>query len=263
MIRIFAIHDFDEVRKSTEKCFEITSFSGSAMVELNEKGYGIYWVLNDFVGSRKKENLTHINYWFCDIDTDDKVETFAKLGSLLPLFPSFIIETSHGFHCYWKAIDATTENFEPIQKRIIEITAADEKCKDVLRLLRMPYMLHQKNPNSPFMCIPKYESEREFTEKQMMDMFGVVKEIPKANPTPFTAANNNNRFTNPENWERLFKVSEIKAGNRNNKLYSIYKWMQNEGLPQSDIESVIEGINNSLPARLSDWEISQILRRTA
>ena len=141
MARLFAIHDYDNKLKR-KGAFEIKP---EEVQELNKQGYGIYMCVNEFNGARKIENLQKINFWIADLDSGTKLDMINRIEELV-LQPSIIVETKKGYHCYWKAENATFENYTEIEKGLIKKLNADKACKDVTRLLRFPTSYHMKNP---------------------------------------------------------------------------------------------------------------------
>ena len=250
--RFYALHDYDSKLKK-KGAFEINPIEQQ---KYNKLGYGVYWTLNEFNGERKIANCNKINYWICDIDEDSKENQMEKIKSLL-LHPTLIIETKRGYQCYWKAKDATIENYKKIEKRIIAELNGDKNCTDVSRLMRVPYNLHQKNPKEPFMVNVVYEDNKEYTEKKMLYCF---KALPEENKQVKKYEISNVQYTNPDNWERLFKISNIVTGCRNSYLYWIKQRLIENNCTQADIEYIIEGINRKILDPLDDSEIRQLVR---
>lgn len=262
---IFALHDSDD-RLKAKGAIDITKYVHDlSRVEDdagrgNKKGYGIFWVINDFKGARKKENLTKINFWYCDIDEGSKEEQIKRINNLL-IQPSFLVETKNGFHCYWGVKgDASLENFEKIEGKLIELLNGDRHCKDPLRLLRCPGYYHMKNPKEPFLCdiVPGLGSERAYTEAQMLDWLCYKKETPKTKHPQWDGSNSD--FLDENNWERIFKISEIYKGNRNGTLARYTFWLKDIGLSSFEIDYIIRGINSKLIEPLPAREIDQLLR---
>jgi hypothetical protein len=262
---IFALHDSDD-RLKAKGAIDITKYihdltqKEDVATRGNKKGYGIFWVVNDFEGARKKENLTKINFWYCDIDEGSKAEQLERLKKLL-IQPSFIIETKNGFHCYWGVKgEATLENFEKIEERLIELLHGDRHCKDPLRLLRCPSYYHMKNPKEPFMCniVDGFGSDRNYTEAQMLDWLCYKKETPKE--TKKRPQLSDSEFLDENNWERIFKISEIYKGNRNGMLTRYTFWLKDVGLSSFEIDYIIRGLNDKLIEPLPEREINQLLR---
>jgi hypothetical protein len=85
-----------------------------------------------------------------------------------------LIETKRGFHCYWKAINATLERYESIQERIIAYFGADKGVKDPARILRAPGFYHWKDPNDPFLIKEVLRTGHEYNERLMEFFFKVT-----------------------------------------------------------------------------------------
>jgi hypothetical protein len=71
--------------------------------ELNEKGHGIFVTINKTdLNGRKKENIIGIRGWVGDLD-DKLKEDGAVPESIpsLPLEPTMVVATGHGFHAYY------------------------------------------------------------------------------------------------------------------------------------------------------------------
>lgn len=162
MARVFALHD-----KEPGPPVEIDG--DDTAKALNAKGWGIFWVPNEYEGARKRENCTAIRWWFCDIDDGTKEEQLERI-SCCPLKPSTIVETANGYHCYWGAKDATLTNWDRIVKRgIIPALEADPKASDPLRLLRLPDYYHNKG--EPFWVRKVWARTKLYTEAEMMAAF--------------------------------------------------------------------------------------------
>jgi hypothetical protein len=134
----------------------------------NDDGYGVFHVVNEYEGRRVVENLKRINYWFADLDTGTKEEQLARIATHLK--PSRVVETRKGFHCYWRAIDATLGTWNRIVKHgIAPALEADPRATDPLRLLRAPGYYHHKQ--EPFLVRVVAECDVAYRESQMLEAF--------------------------------------------------------------------------------------------
>lgn len=151
---------------------------------LNKAGYDIFWVVNEFEGPRRlAKNLTKINYWFIEVDDVDK-ETQLRTLKNSPLRPSLIVESKRGFHAYWRAKEATLENWRPVMSRLVNFFSSDPKATDPLRLLRAPGFYHLKDPEDPFFVGVVWESEVEYAESRLLLVFQPSsKHEPAVSPT--------------------------------------------------------------------------------
>lgn len=138
--------------------------------EHNQRKLGVFHVVNAFTGPRRVENLQAIHYWYADMDSGTKAEQLERIA-LCSLKPTVVVETANGFHCYWKAKDATLSTWDRIVKRgIVPALEADPRASDPLRLLRKPGFLHWKGEPFEVRTI-ECKLSRVYTEVQMMDAF--------------------------------------------------------------------------------------------
>lgn len=108
--------------------------------------YGIYFSVNPMQkGKRDAASVTKIQTWICDIDTGTKEEQ-QKLIENAPLVPSFVVESVHGFHIYYLAVEGLTkEQYERGNLWLMQYYHWDVKvCKDIARVLRIPGYYHCK-----------------------------------------------------------------------------------------------------------------------
>lgn len=144
----------------------------------NDRNYGIFWSVNSFKdGVRRKENLSRINAWAIDMDSDSKDQQLERLNKS-PLNPSMLIETKRGHQAYWIAKDASVENLNAIvEGRLIPFFKADAKAKDSCRILRVPGYYHCKNPTEKFMVKGHYARfYAEYSEREMLTLFKEFKD---------------------------------------------------------------------------------------
>lgn len=136
---------------------------------LNAAGMGIFHTVNHYKGKRRVCNVTKIRYWFIDMDEGTKQEQLSLVTSA-PLVPSILVESANGYHCYWKALNGTLENFHIIERGLVEWFGADPKATDPLRLLRAPGYYHHKG--EPFLVRERWRRDwAAYTEEQMMEAF--------------------------------------------------------------------------------------------
>lgn len=112
--------------------------------ELNEQGAGVYFTPNPCKGGRKEENVTSIEWIYCDIDDKTKDEQ-AELIQKSPIYPDIINESSRGYHLLWKCHFSNKEKFELAIKGIIQYFGADPAISSTNEVLRFPGFFHMKN----------------------------------------------------------------------------------------------------------------------
>ena len=164
-------------------------------MQLNDKKNGAFITVNGFDDMRrKKENLVKINAWAIDMDEGTK-ESQKETIKKSPITPSLIVETKNGFHCYWKARNATVVNFNRIMENLVEQLNADKRAKDLCRFLRIPSCWHWKDPNNPYLVKEVHRTNKEFDEEQMIRSFcREEKPVKKATQRTYTRIKGNADF---------------------------------------------------------------------
>ena len=170
----------------------------------NEKQWGVYWTAQSFEGERKIKNLKRVLCWAIDIDKGTKSEQWARLDRF-PL-PSLVIETKRGYQVYWYAKDATAENYQSIVcDRLVYHFDADPNAKDLARILRAPWYMHWKDPNSPFLCEVVHYTGTHYTEDQMLRYFP----LPEEKQIESVSKQEVRRVFSPNGddlWERIYNL---------------------------------------------------------
>lgn len=146
--------------------------------EINKKGYGIFFTPNPCDGRLLTKNVISINWWFVDVDEGEKSEILNKIKKS-PLYPTIIIETKRGYHAYWKAKNATKENFRRIEQGLIDYFGGDNAVKNPNRLMRCPNFYHMKDPNNPFFIKIIEQNNNSYQEALMELTFVPIKVVKK------------------------------------------------------------------------------------
>ncbi len=164
----FHIQTFDD-KKSKRSCLTTCgtpkSYTMEKLLELNQKGAGIFFSPNRFPKVRKQSECTGVNAWFFEIDGIDKEEQIKRIFEG-PLMPSFFLDSRNSKHCYFLAKDGSIDNFRRIQEGLIHYYGADNACKDLSRVLRIPGYMHNKE--DPYPVEIEWETGEMFTEAQML-----------------------------------------------------------------------------------------------
>ena len=173
----FVLQTFDdrefvaEKDKSLITCGPSSEYSWERLQDLNSRGAGIFFTVNQFPGGkRRKELCAGITAWYAECDTlsiEEQLDLYAKS----PLMPTFMTLSKKSVHAYWLAKDATEQNFLRIQMGLQQHYKGDPAMKDIARVLRVPGFFHNKTAE-PFMVeIIHAEPSLVYTEKQMMDSY--------------------------------------------------------------------------------------------
>lgn len=252
---LYALHDSNAELKDKFGAFVI---SKEKAVEYNTQGYGIFFTPNVFNGARKTENLVEIKYWFADMDKNTKPEQMVKINKLL-LKPSIIVESKRGYHLYWACTDATVGSFTLIMEGISKKLEADEVVKGCNRMMRMTGYYHMKDMQNPYMVNIIEKNDEKYTEKEMLYAFSFKKPVKKFTHS-FNVVDNKDEMLDPDNWNKIFWLDQIKNGCRNAEFTRITFWLKDQGFDSSTIRSTIHEMNRRIYEPLEEKEIEYILR---
>lgn len=125
------------------------------LVAANQDGCGVFITINRVVGPRRiAEKVDLVRYHFVEIDGTNKLADILAL----PFKPAWINESSPGkYHVYFKiAPDVASDlaTFSRRQTQLAVMYKAGLESKDLVRVMRLPGFLHQKNPANPWRVIP-------------------------------------------------------------------------------------------------------------
>ena len=127
-----------------------------ALAIRNRNGAAVWVMINQGDGKGRTEaNVTRARSVFCDLDGSSAQPIMA-----CELEPHVIVETSPGkFHAYWLVDGLPLDQFEGVQRRIATMFNGDSIC-DLPRVMRLPGMIHAKDPAAPFMVRIVHQAER-------------------------------------------------------------------------------------------------------
>lgn len=131
---------------------------------LNDMGWNIHFTPNGMQTANeknRKENFSHVNAWFVDIDIEEsktilgpetlvlrengKTDILARIFSSQVPLPSLTVETRNGYQLCWFALDAREEDFDRIQAALCLAFGGDAACSKKTSMLRVPFFKFYKN----------------------------------------------------------------------------------------------------------------------
>ncbi|MFC1868371.1 PriCT-2 domain-containing protein, partial [Thermodesulfobacteriota bacterium] len=113
------------------------------LIELNRKGAGIFVTVNetDFKG-RRKANITGVRSVWQEDDNGHGPNPLIE--------HNICVETSpEKYHRYYLTDSDNLDEFDSVQRRLVEDHGSDPNAKDISRVLRVPGFYHMKNPVNP------------------------------------------------------------------------------------------------------------------
>jgi hypothetical protein len=151
------------------------------LTRLNRMGAAVCVAVNATDGrGRKGENVTRVRAVWQEADRGDEPE--------LPVEPHIEVETSPGrYHRYILVQDVPLDEFDAIQRCLVEHYGSDRSAADPSRVLRLPGFYHQKvkpargRTGEPFMARIVHESGAQpLPRERVLAIFPPVAEVASA-----------------------------------------------------------------------------------
>ena len=127
------------------------------------------------------EHISAVNCVFAEYDAKDYGSKDAILAHLdtLWFYPSCVVDSGGGFHCYWllddgqTVTDANRAELTAMQSAWVELVGGDDGAKDLARVLRLPgtrNMKAQYAPNFPTVHVVEYAPRRLYPFERIADL---------------------------------------------------------------------------------------------
>jgi hypothetical protein len=158
----FSLNDSEQTKQR-----KLIKLSDAEKLNSGDHKKGIFWTVNEFVGdSNLQQNCSKLVSWYADVD--NKEIPINKILFAAKLYPSMVVKTKSGYHCYWNCNNATMLNYSLLNKRITRCLTNERSVYDVSRILRVPGYYHWKDPANPFRCEIIWQLDVSYSEEQML-----------------------------------------------------------------------------------------------
>jgi len=181
-----------------------------------------------------------------------KAEALALLTDWGPLTPSIIVDSGHGYHCYW----LLSEPIEADVARVINealreaINPALDDVSNPSRILRVPGTINHKNGDELRVRIVHWQPGRRFD----IDAFEEFLGIEVAAELQDTRAPHG----------RLPEAGRIPVGRRNKALISVAGSLRRQGADEAAIREALKAVNaTALDVALDEREVETVARSAA
>lgn len=144
----------------------------------------------------QNEYVAAVNCFYAEFDAKDwdgdKAAIFAHLDTL-PLYPSVIIDSGGGYHCYWlleytvTVTDDNRDTLRTMQAAWVQLVGGDDGSKDFARMLRVPGTLNVKpeyGPDFPTVTVAEANYKRLFMFVDFEDFTQHLRQTPESDATP-------------------------------------------------------------------------------
>jgi hypothetical protein len=249
----------------------------------NQQGACVSIAVNETDGKgRREENMVRMRALFVDWDGGTTPVTFETLSAKLP--PTMTVQSKRGQHNYWvltpvAAVSAEDRargmvagddigSFRMYQRDLARALATDPAVADPAKAMRLPGLLHQKNPQEPFLVQLAQATDVTYTAAEVSAAFPAPPEVKPTSDIDEDEAERRLKATSPEDrykQARYFIEEHARhavsgSGGRNitlGVLWDLFAY----GLDEAQILELAELYNNTKcdPA-WSERDITQMLR---
>ena len=258
--------DWSKVKRLYRETSTLYTGNFDALTQLNTE-YHIYHRVNvSATPNSKKENITQVVALYVDID-DPSPTALARLNDMF-FPPNAIIASGGGYHGYWmlngplviKDSDSRYEVERTMQGMILAYgDGADEKAKDVTRILRTPgfYNIKDKYETPPLCNVISFDADDfRYSFKELHNQYaalGAPKAMSITRTIPQDAIGKHlpNRVKN-------YIQSGASVGQRNHELFYCARAYNDAGYSESEALADLGSVARS--DGLPDAEITQAIR---
>lgn len=206
------------------------------------------------------EDVAALNTLFAEFDVKDygsKDAIREWLESKAALWPSIIIDSGGGWHCYW-LLDAPhvlrndddRKDASTLQARFVLGIGGDAGAKDLARVLRLPGTLNAKyEPMRRVEIIEDNRASAIYTLAEMREWVRIITPAPSSAPdtTPATVKRGQKPKSTPDGIAGILaKVAAQSEGSRNNLVYWGANRLHEKGIPQADAEAMLTPIAQAI-----------------
>jgi len=113
------------------------------LLQLNNRGYGIYFVVNE--GGRENQEIIRCPALFYECDGISKTEQWQRVNELQAagFEPSLVVETRNSLHVYFLTQEQDPEGWQQLQCQLIQRQDSDPCIRNLARLMRLAGFDHQ------------------------------------------------------------------------------------------------------------------------
>lgn len=161
----WALTEFPGMKKVVEG-----DFDESAIMDLNEKYYNIYFFPNSPSAIPEDRyidgpDIDQFSWVFVDFDlksgTWPSKSAFIEAVKHFPLPPTRIVDSGNGIHLYWSITDLDAMTYLKLQRRLCRFFKTDDAVGKLMQLMRLPGYCNTKKGDAISVC-----EEVSYTGKQ-------------------------------------------------------------------------------------------------
>lgn len=234
------IREIDQAGKVKQRFFKVEQLGDYKPPASENIYYGVYG-RGTKDGSTK--SCTSTGALWADYDDGRSLaEVKADVNKMGLPEPSIIVNSGHGFHCYWLLTERTDKDVTSLLRAIVGKTGADPKPTDRARVMRLPGTVNVKSDPVPCEVV-------EWTSKRYsLDLFTAILGVEVEEPY-YSIARPQKTAGRPEIEADRPCINAIlqgvPEGERNFALGRLTKWLQQKGYTREKAQQVILAWNTS------------------
>lgn len=210
------------------------------LLETNQSGYHIYHrIAISSEASDKKDVITQVPALWVDID-DSSDDAKARIYDF-ELPPTILLHSGGGYHGYWLLTEPVIidspdmiERVERVMHGLARLVGADEKCRNINRIMRTPGYtnIKEKYADPKPQCRIIYQDDDRFQFTSLERFYSWAAPMPQAqvqrtiNPNAFDR--------NLPRWVNDYLQTGAMVGDRNHRLYAAARCYLDAGLSKAD-----------------------------
>jgi hypothetical protein len=220
------------------------------------------------------EDVAAINCLFAEFDAKDygsKDEVRAHLEAVSALWPSIIVDSGGGWHCYWLLDEPfllrqgeERREAATLQGQFVRAVGGDVGAKDLARVLRLPGTQNAKyHPPRPVTLLEDHRAGAIYTLNELREWVRILHvddgetQLPQASKAIALARKASAGVVLEGVAGILVTLASQGEGNRNNMLYWGAHRLLDQAIPHADAEALLLPI--ALAIGLSDAEAARTI----
>jgi RepB DNA-primase from phage plasmid/Primase C terminal 1 (PriCT-1) len=222
------------------------------LVDLNERGAGIYFTVNQTDGEGRKEaNITKVRALFVDLD-GAPIEPVQQAACR----PNIIVRTSpNKYHAYWFVADVELQEFREYQKLLAAKFRGDPSVQDLGRVMRLPGFFNLKA--SPFR-VEVIENNNNIYLKEDLHI-GLELDQEAAN----LALSRLNDNENKPDRVSLVNVANppVATGSRHSTLFTLARSFATKGCTRAELSLLLHAANANFAPPIPEERVRDEIKR--
>jgi hypothetical protein len=154
------------------------------LTRLNNLGAGIFITINETnLLGRSAKNIVRPRALFYDADGDEQVTHATTVIEAHDAIPSMTVNSGGGRHGYYICDDIPLDQFSALQRSLALKLGTDRNVHDLPRVMRLPGMLHLKNPANPRLVkLVRTDAIKRWQLSDLIDKLGLYTTEPAPQP---------------------------------------------------------------------------------